>query len=365
MKQIVIQLLTFSILISENILSQELPDIQLPEYKIYMDPYSESLINKITIPEGYKITNNEKEAFIKINIEELITYRGLQNKLFFWLAMTSYASIEFIIRNPLVKNNEAVFLIPFIIGGITAPTFYALSDSFYNSIPFLLPTAKKTTKYNILLEDNSSNKMISYKQAYKTKGKYINLLGTPIAIITTPLIWLGVFGGYVTIISFHNSHEELSLRSVPIDFTKLKINKIINFTNYNKLINMVNNYNNKLDLSELIKHKDDMLNSIIGKPQGEYETTIDFKERLKHEELTKREIEENHNQKISQLNEKYNINKIHQLRKIEKKSNEIRLEKTYNYTISNYNMAMKELMEFIMDFPRNQIEQVNLQYIIN
>ena len=33
--------------------------------------------------------------------------------------------------------------------------------------------------------------------------------------------------------------------------------------------------------------------------------------------------------------------------------------------IGNYNMAMKELMEFIMDFPRNQIEQLNLQYIIN
>ncbi|MBC8214022.1 MAG: DUF4384 domain-containing protein [Candidatus Marinimicrobia bacterium] len=38
--------------------------------------------------------------------------------------------------------------------------------------------------------------------------------------------------------------------------------------------------------------------------------------------------------------------------------------KDFDLTMGNYKMAMKELMEFIMDFPRDRIEQVSLPYVI-
>ena len=32
--------------------------------------------------------------------------------------------------------------------------------------------------------------------------------------------------------------------------------------------------------------------------------------------------------------------------------------------MGDYNMALKELMKFIMDFPMDQISQINLPYLI-
>ena len=39
-------------------------------------------------------------------------------------------------------------------------------------------------------------------------------------------------------------------------------------------------------------------------------------------------------------------------------------QKTFDLNLGNYQMALKELMEFIIAFPRDQVEQVNLQYVI-
>jgi hypothetical protein len=39
-------------------------------------------------------------------------------------------------------------------------------------------------------------------------------------------------------------------------------------------------------------------------------------------------------------------------------------QKTFDLNLGNYQMALKELMEFMMGFPRAQVEQVNLPYVI-
>jgi len=38
--------------------------------------------------------------------------------------------------------------------------------------------------------------------------------------------------------------------------------------------------------------------------------------------------------------------------------------KDFDLNIGGYKMALKELMEFIMEFPRDRVEQVNLPYVI-
>ena len=39
-------------------------------------------------------------------------------------------------------------------------------------------------------------------------------------------------------------------------------------------------------------------------------------------------------------------------------------KKDFDLNLGEYKMAMKELMEFILGFPRNQVKQVNLPYVI-
>jgi hypothetical protein len=46
------------------------------------------------------------------------------------------------------------------------------------------------------------------------------------------------------------------------------------------------------------------------------------------------------------------------------KAEKIGVNKDFNLTMGNYKMAMTELMEFIMKFPREKIEQVSLSYVI-
>ena len=46
------------------------------------------------------------------------------------------------------------------------------------------------------------------------------------------------------------------------------------------------------------------------------------------------------------------------------KADESIKKKNFNLIMGDYNMALKELMKFIMDFPMDQISQINLPYII-
>jgi len=46
------------------------------------------------------------------------------------------------------------------------------------------------------------------------------------------------------------------------------------------------------------------------------------------------------------------------------KSTDSNEKKSFDLNIGNYQMALKELMEFVMGFPRDQVEQVSLQYVI-
>lgn len=46
------------------------------------------------------------------------------------------------------------------------------------------------------------------------------------------------------------------------------------------------------------------------------------------------------------------------------KASEANEQKTFDLNVGNYQMALKELIEFIIGFPRDQVEQVNLPYVI-
>ena len=46
------------------------------------------------------------------------------------------------------------------------------------------------------------------------------------------------------------------------------------------------------------------------------------------------------------------------------KANKDTIKKDFNLIMGDYNMALNELMEFIMNFPMNQVAQLNLPYVI-
>jgi len=46
------------------------------------------------------------------------------------------------------------------------------------------------------------------------------------------------------------------------------------------------------------------------------------------------------------------------------KANKDSMKKDFNLIMGDYNMALNELMEFIIDFPMNQVAQLNLPYVI-
>ena len=132
--------------------------------------------------------------------------------------------------------------------------------------------------------------------------------------------------------------------NVPFRYKKFVDSKIIlkflnNFDKrikfWNKLDDLVVNYNTEFDYSNLDTWKKLQL-SFIGKPKGEYETTMLYEDRLRQEDARREEIETEYKQKLKLSRENREIEKIQISRRIKEIIEDIQFDKNYNFTISDY-----------------------------
>jgi len=115
---------------------------------------------------------------------------------------------------------------------------------------------------------------------------------------------------------------------------------------WNKLDHIVMNYNTEFDYSNLDTWKKLQL-SFIGKPKGEYETTMQYEDRLRQEDARREEIETEYKQKLKLSRENREIEKIKTLREIKDEIKNIQFNKNCDFMITDYN-ADRQLFTFIV-----------------
>ena len=125
---------------------------------------------------------------------------------------------------------------------------------------------------------------------------------------------------------------------------KLESKKIINFINksdkdlkkMNSISSLIEVYNKTQTYSTLTSNYIAIISSLEN-PKGEYETTIQFNDRIKKEKIRKKELEAEMEQEIRTANEKREIEKFALLQAINEEISEIQFTKFYDFNISNYN----------------------------
>ena len=154
----------------------------------------------------------------------------------------------------------------------------------------------------------------------------------------------------ITIFSFDASGHQLNKRTrvvtmeghqsalpYALEFT-LEVKQMMDthIPTWKTLNERLKDYSASIDLSEAQLAKSNSLVH-LGAPQGEYETTKHYKERLRNEELERRTIEAEYQQKVQQIKEEYEIKRMRERREIEKLVNKTHFERTYEYSVSRYN----------------------------
>ncbi len=98
---------------------------------------------------------------------------------------------------------------------------------------------------------------------------------------------------------------------------------------------LVNDYNQKFSSKDIDVYFQYQL-SMFGSPKGEFETTFQYKERIRNENTKKQNLRALYEQDVENKRVEYNNNKRLLLRKIESIVDEIEFEIEYDYNISKY-----------------------------
>ena len=88
--------------------------------------------------------------------------------------------------------------------------------------------------------------------------------------------------------------------------------------------------------------------SDLGRPKGEFESTRQYSERIKEEELVRRAIEAEYQQELAQLKEENEIKRMQSLRDIENSAAKIRFEQPFDFQLSDYD-ADKQTFTFTIN----------------
>ncbi|MBA7653640.1 hypothetical protein ES703_61497 [subsurface metagenome] len=107
------------------------------------------------------------------------------------------------------------------------------------------------------------------------------------------------------------------------------------FTDWGSLLELAETYTLPIDLGEINKWRQFELWK-LGKAKGEFETTIQYKERLRLEKYRLEEIEAEFSQLKKQLEEQYLIDRLKIHRDIEKRVSTTEFIKTFNIHLSPY-----------------------------
>ena len=105
---------------------------------------------------------------------------------------------------------------------------------------------------------------------------------------------------------------------------------------WDNLYKLYNTYKTPLNFFA-IENKYKIKLKMLGKNKGEFETTNQYNDRTKKEQIRKNELQASMEQEISIIEEKWEIEKFALLHKIKKEISEIEFIKFYDFEISNYN----------------------------
>ncbi|SVE43505.1 uncharacterized protein METZ01_LOCUS496359, partial [marine metagenome] len=222
---------------------------------------------------------------------------------------------------------------------------------------------------------------------YEERGKIINMWGLISAGIFFFLGYIGAFDGppsgeiYWTLhtdftpdyYTVYNTKIQLKGNPQSFDYKKVEKGKLspTHFKEYDSgilqvlrnglskwkiLKELIAKYEQKLNYNEIDNWEYQELYR-LGAPKGEFETTLQYNDRLKKEELTRRSIEAEYQQKRALKKDKYERARTKLYRNIENITAEIKFERSYEFSMSKYD-ADRQKYSFMIPSLRERKELV-------
>ena len=353
MKNIIINLIIISLLY-QNVFSQNIKNNVITLPKIPIDAINENLRFNSDI---FEIKPNESFYSYKYNKER--SYKGLaryqKNLIILGATVLGYYLGSLIPYKPEEKDYNGrygfepiayerfvslfdktdkkivlQFTGSYILGGPIAAGF-GFSDNLKEYRCYEVSRKSGLTEY-IYFNDNDLN-----QRSFNSEAATYSALG---------LIIYGL-GPLIGWIAYWSKPEELT-ESYPDNFDEQILSIDFNdqfLVDYLNVRKKIISFNQPINLEEIESWKQKS-RLVLGKSKGEFETTLQYEDRLRREEQTSIEINNEYNQKIKLATENWEIEQFKSRREIEDLVNKLHFIQTYAYDISDYN-ADKQKFTFI------------------
>jgi len=312
------------ILLSQIAFAQE--DILLPKIPVYTTDLQFS-------PNSIFENVSQDEAFLQIQTEFVEQYRGAPKN---WRRAGSLLGSFFM--GYLLADDENKIALGLI-------TMYTIGGSLLAGFELELNKGEKSINqvYRLTVIDGSGLVFNNDITVFKP-GVDFDWFSCGVAFLGTYIL-AGPLLGYIAVFEEDNFTESDHVLSLDPSQIINQLNKIPNIQFYNELFKKVSRVNQRDDLVTLNTEYEREILKLSSPIKGEFESSLQYQERLKKEELTRRSIESEYQQKVVQLKEEYETKRIRLRREIEKLANEIQFEKSYNFSISRYD-ADRQIFSF-------------------
>ena len=131
-----------------------------------------------------------------------------------------------------------------------------------------------------------------------------------------------------------------------IDRFLLKANK--KYRRYKIIMDDVSKYNESFN-SQNIEKQFNQKFALLHSPKSEFETTLQYKDRIRREDIQHQELQAEMMQKIKYENEKYKINHFSILRNIREEIDTFNISKNFDFTLSEYNADKQQFIVKIVN----------------
>ena len=341
----------FPLLFSQMVRPQNRSDIRLPTIPIYFERhydipnYIETNLtwkdhSTIQVPSGFSKVSKVADSFIAYQITQVFQYKNLNEA-----------------RQKTYDGNTVIIGSIGCIGTIIA-MYYSYKWGYENSEGDWNPSYETTTAKTF---DGILYSLVGGLATAVVVGGVFQSLGSrpENSYLTTISTSIEEIGGYKGIIKPGKVYFRDQF------FTSTKYGYVTDYNVGKELSEIIeNNYNNWYSAQDLLKryrHYNSLEKDYrkinqwrsqklihFGRQKGEFETTLQYQERLKQEELSRRSIESEYQQKIVQFDEENETIIIKLRRDIEQLADEIRFEKSYDFSISRYD-ADKQTFTFTIN----------------
>tara|TARA_Y100001980_G_C14554068_1_gene340147 strand:+ start:1607 stop:4657 length:3051 start_codon:yes stop_codon:yes gene_type:complete len=208
--------------------------------------------------------------------------------------------------------------------------------------------SKKIINSEYTIYDSNNHKLETIKfRNVSSRGSLYNLenviwtgISTAIYGIGPPVVLVaGLSGGfkfdYKPQQTENTEYVKETIENINFDKLKTLIKKNENLENYFSLLTKQDDYYKPFKKDDLDYELAKNLNT-IGKPKGEFENSIDYQKRQKKEDLSRRAFFSNYQQQLAERKEKNEVKKIKIKREMEAIIDKISFERSYDYSISQY-----------------------------